>query len=549
MKGQTGKSRRIVDQFLGNMGEPVSEEQSERATSDVLERLRAGDVGGFRAMAVSVPVRPAPSRVWVAIAAGVAAMIAGGLLQMTLVRFADADIVAKPSRGDLQIAGRSDVFSSSRIAAGDIVKTGMSGGVLSLLDGSQIEMGPRTELSVMRVTDGLRVRLASGTVLVSAAKQQNGHLYVETKDCLVSVVGTVFAVNAEETGSRVSVLEGEVHVQRGDLSQTLLAGQEVSTSPQLGPLSTEAGNGLVAPERLAVLQPQPPPAAPQNPPASPGVTVRGVVKQGTGAGIPDVTVTLCPAGATRVTLAPATSDRPEVNDWVGGRIIKNKTFFFALWDTARCNNASVTTDSSGRFQFSNLAAGEYTVVVEREGYFGPVANAAAGVSGQGGIFRYFNAWTTKSEARPGRPPGDSKTVTVDSQQAPQEISLTLTKAGVITGRVRDAEGRLVVNAQVRVIPATTQGAEAIPVATATTNDLGEYRAYWILPGEYRVVATPAPGRPLSETWFPRGATSAEGVAVTVREGEEVASIDILLRPAEPGAPLQPEPGEVRWRNR
>ena len=82
------------------------------------------------------------------------------------------------------------------------------------------------------------------------------------------------------------------------------------------------------------------------------------------------------------------------------------------------------------------------------------------------------------------------------------------------------------------------------VATATTNDRGEYRAYWLLPGEYRVVASGPAGRPFSETWFPRGAGAAESSSVTVREGEEVSNIDIILRPTQADAPLAPPP--VRW---
>jgi uncharacterized protein (TIGR03435 family) len=47
----------------------------------------------------------------------------------------------------------------------------------------------------------------------------------------VSVVGTVFLVNAEESGSRVAVLQGEVQVWQGTKAQKLLPGQQVATNP------------------------------------------------------------------------------------------------------------------------------------------------------------------------------------------------------------------------------------------------------------------------------------------------------------------------------
>jgi hypothetical protein len=56
---------------------------------------------------------------------------------------------------------------------------------------------------------------------------------VETKDVVVSVVGTVFLVSVEEIGSRVIVIEGQVHVDQGGVSKNLLAGQQLVTNPQM----------------------------------------------------------------------------------------------------------------------------------------------------------------------------------------------------------------------------------------------------------------------------------------------------------------------------
>jgi len=136
------------------------------------------------------------------------------------------------------------------------------------------------------------------------------------------------------------------------------------------------------------------------------------------------------------------------------------------------------------------------------------------------------------------------------EHTPQEVALTMVRAGVISGHVRDADGKLLVNAPVGIVASPDQGAAGSGsiVLTATTNDLGEYRAYWLLPGEYRVTASGPAGRPSSETWFPRGASAAEASAVVVREGEEVSVIDIILRPPLPSdAPVVP--GVPGWRVR
>jgi uncharacterized protein (TIGR03435 family) len=72
-------------------------------------------------------------------------------------------------------------------------------------------------------------------VFITAAKQRTGHLYVQTKDVTVAVVGTVFLVNAEEAGSRVAVIEGEVQVQQGGKTNRLLPGEQVATNPLMTP--------------------------------------------------------------------------------------------------------------------------------------------------------------------------------------------------------------------------------------------------------------------------------------------------------------------------
>src|SRR5262249_9787276 len=103
--------------------------------------------------------------------------------------------------------------------------------VVVLADGSRVEMRSQSALTLERADDGVRILLTQGSVIVTAAKQRDGHLYVQTKDFVVSVVGTVFLVNSAEAGSRVAVIEGEVQVQKGPVWKNLLQGKQVATNP------------------------------------------------------------------------------------------------------------------------------------------------------------------------------------------------------------------------------------------------------------------------------------------------------------------------------
>jgi uncharacterized protein (TIGR03435 family) len=119
--------------------------------------------------------------------------------------------------------------------------------------------------------DGIRIVLNAGGILVTAAEQRSGHLYVRTKDVTVSVVGTVFLVNAEKEGSRVAVIQGEVHVQQGAVIQKLLPGEQVisnSAMPRVAPptlalLHQSAALVGAPPDRFEVVSIRPTPPPPQ----------------------------------------------------------------------------------------------------------------------------------------------------------------------------------------------------------------------------------------------------------------------------------------------
>ena len=142
------------------------------------------------------------------------------------------------------------------IRNGDEVRTVKgSNAVVRLLDGSLVEMDERSEISVSRGWGGTTIRLASGHVIVQAAKQRTGRLYVATDDGLVSVKGTIFSVNHGTKGSRVAVIEGVVRVAYGDRTADLHAGEEATSNVSLAkvPIQNEIAWSKNAAKYLALL--------------------------------------------------------------------------------------------------------------------------------------------------------------------------------------------------------------------------------------------------------------------------------------------------------
>jgi uncharacterized protein (TIGR03435 family) len=174
----------------------------------------------------------------------------------------------QPSRGAVYA-----LVDGERIEAGEVVRTNAdTGALLTLPDGSSIEIRSNSELSLEPAEDGVIIPLSKGGIIVDAAKQREGHLYVQTKDVRVSVVGTVFFVNAEEKGSRVAVIEGEVRVQQGTEQRTLLQGEQFTSNPRMPELSVkeEIAWSRHAETHLASLQQATPPrATPQPAPEAP----------------------------------------------------------------------------------------------------------------------------------------------------------------------------------------------------------------------------------------------------------------------------------------
>ncbi len=180
-----------------------------------------------------------------ALAAGLAgvALLSGFLIRQAGVGYLGAapSVIVRSISGELAVVADGEVrpaVAGERIASSQLVRTAQgSGAVLELADGSRIELAERSELGLGRRWDGTILELERGSLIVEAAQQRRGHLYVDTGDCRVSVVGTIFSVNHGAKGSRVSVIEGEVHVRQGVELAVLTPGQQLATGRRLAAVS------------------------------------------------------------------------------------------------------------------------------------------------------------------------------------------------------------------------------------------------------------------------------------------------------------------------
>jgi ferric-dicitrate binding protein FerR (iron transport regulator) len=139
-------------------------------------------------------------------------------------------------------AGEHTLKQGDEISQGEFIRTAAnSHAVVRLFDGSKVEMNQRAQLGVSADRRNTTIHLNQGSIIVQAAHRQTGHLYVSAPDCNVAVTGTVFSVNSGTKGSRVSVIEGEVHVKHAGMESILHSGDQVATTQSVGtvPVSQE----------------------------------------------------------------------------------------------------------------------------------------------------------------------------------------------------------------------------------------------------------------------------------------------------------------------
>jgi hypothetical protein len=114
-----------------------------------------------------------------------------------------------------------------------------------------------------------------------------------------------------------------------------------------------------------------------------------------------------------------------------------------------------TTGEDGRFQFDNLRPGRYNLTVNRSGYVRP-----------------------------------AMTVTVSNNQPQPVLQLPMKATGVIFGSVTDGKGEPLGNVEVQALKASyVDGRRVLSLVRSTqSNDIGEYRLFWLPAGRYYIEA-------------------------------------------------------------
>jgi hypothetical protein len=181
---------------------------------------------------------------------------------------------------------------------------------------------------------------------------------------------------------------------------------------------------------------------------------------------------------------------------------------------------SAITDAEGRYEFTDLPAGQFNVNVTKPGYVD---------LGYG--------QTTPGEM--------GKSLKVGDKQVVEKIDFSLPRGAVIAGRVLDEFGEPVADVFVQPLrnQYTPTGARPVNAGrSATTNDIGEFRLFGISPGQYflsasyrggqftSIGATAADGSGYALTYYPGTPNLADALKLTIGLGGSVSDVTVILVP-------------------
>jgi protocatechuate 3,4-dioxygenase beta subunit len=179
---------------------------------------------------------------------------------------------------------------------------------------------------------------------------------------------------------------------------------------------------------------------------------------------------------------------------------------------------TVTANLEGRYEFTDVRAGDYRVSAGKPGF-------VALEYGQQRAFEH------------------GKVLTVRAGETIEKIDITLPGSGAISGRVFDEHGDPLEAVSVKLMQLQfganrRQLLPVIGVGARVTDDRGAYRVYGVPPGEYLVMASVADGsrgQPVTiappghaPTFYPGTPKASEAQAITVGLAQDVSEIDFKL---------------------
>jgi len=166
----------------------------------------------------------------------------------------------------------------------------------------------------------------------------------------------------------------------------------------------------------------------------------------------------------------------------GNAVIEGRVVIFATSEPVRGARVILNTDpvsdspmvaisdDNGGFAFRAVPSGKYQLLATRDGY-------VRGLYGQ----RSVNG------------PGSS--ITVEAGQNLKSMTVGLTPMSAISGTIRNRLGEAVANVDVRALKTVYQDGRPtlVQIQVTRSNDLGDYRLYYLEPGKYFVSAIPQEG--------------------------------------------------------
>jgi len=177
---------------------------------------------------------------------------------------------------------------------------------------------------------------------------------------------------------------------------------------------------------------------------------------------------------------------------------------------AQAMTHAAVTDANGRFTIKNVAGGDYQVIARAEGHFKPGDDMPGSV------------WTGKD-------------ISVFDGEQVIGVILEMIPGSTISGRVETLDGERATGAQIEALQASyVHGRMTLKEVKATsTDDLGEYRLFWLPPGDYYIRArfrTATADRPerYAPVFFPGIPDEEIAPVVTVTAASEASAIDVRV---------------------